>query len=303
MLLIIYLFASLEMNKEGKDYKDSKEEEGKGDEPLAYVNLSGQIIECNQEFAKLAGSTPKDLVNSDLTALGKFADPNVILEAAFQLDQLGSGSTPADHWQTDLKPIASHDDEYVIYVKRAVHKVHAHKVLEAVIKPASHFAQNKLRYSFRRNSFKSGIEALDNATAEQIAESKPHQRVLIVEDSPTSLKLMARMINNLGHKVSTAVNGIDALELLRTETFDIVLMDINMPMMNGLQASHEFRKLERANRASGKPYQKIIAMSGDISNTLFQEVSNAGFDAFIPKPLTQERFLEVLNLPVSNAFK
>lgn len=291
------------MSKEGKDYKDYKEQDEKGQESIAYVSLSGQILECNEEFAKLAGSTPRALENTNLTDLGKFDDPTLILEAAYQLDQLGSGTSPADHWQADLKPLQTHEDEYVIYVKRTLHKVHGHKVLEASIKPASHLAQNKLRYSFRKSSFKGGIEALENATAAQIAESKHHQRVLIVEDSPTALKLMARMIENLGHTVSTAVNGVIALELLRKEAFDIVLMDINMPLMNGLEASHEFRRIERANRASGKPYQKIIAMSGDISNTLFQEVSNAGFDAFIPKPLTQERFLEVLNLPVNNAFK
>lgn len=139
------------------------------------------------------------------------------------------------------------------------------------------------------------------ANVSVLAEPK-NLKVLIVEDSPTSLKLMSRMISRLGHHVSTATNGKDALELLKQESYDIVLMDINMPLMNGLQASHEFRKLEQQNRASGKPYQKIIAMSGDISNTLFTEVTNAGFDAFIPKPLTEERFHEVLHMP-SNGCK
>lgn len=293
------------MSKEEKDYLDHKEESKGDDEPFAYISLSGQLLECNDKFASLVGDvSAQSLKNSNFTDLAKFADTNVMLEAAYQLDQLGSNNSPADHWQADLKPHQSHNDDYVLYVKRTDHKINGHKVLRATIKSASHFAPNKLRNSFRKPSFKEK-ESMDNGTAPLNASNpnKPQQRVLIVEDSPTSLKLMERMISNLGHKVSTAVNGIDALEMLRSETFDIVLMDINMPLMNGLQASHEFRKLERANRACGKPYQKIIAISGDISNTMFQEVSNAGFDAFIPKPLTRERFLEVLNLPVNNAFK
>lgn len=292
------------MSKEGKDYKDDAIMSD--DEPLAFVSLSGLILECNEKFAALAGAkTQKSLANSNLTDLAKFSDPTIMLEAAYLLDQLGSNTAPGDHWQADLKPHTSHDDEYILYVTRSSHKIHGHKILSAAIKPASHLAPSKLlRSSFRNGgSFKG--ESFENVPLAvcEISPNKSQQRVLIVEDSPTSLKLMERMITNLGHKVSTAVNGIDALDMLRSETFDIVLMDINMPMMNGLEASHEFRKLERANRAGGKTYQKIIAMSGDISNTLFQEVSNAGFDAFIPKPLTKERFLEVLNLPVNNAFK
>ncbi len=100
------------------------------------------------------------------------------------------------------------------------------------------------------------------------------------------------------------MDGAEALALLKRNSFDMVLMDINMPTMNGLEASHEFRKIEKLTRnaafAKGdvnfKPHLKLIAISGEISPTIFYEVMNAGFDGFIPKPLTEESFIELLQV-------
>jgi CheY-like chemotaxis protein len=79
-------------------------------------------------------------------------------------------------------------------------------------------------------------------------------------------------------------------------------MDINMPKMNGLEASNEFRKIESSNRKAAfsrgdytiNPPLKLFAISGDISSTILCEVMNAGFDGFVPKPLREESFLELL---------
>lgn len=272
----------------------AEEKKDFGDGPIAYVSLSGQIVECNTDFANLFGVQCNELRGVDLTSLAKFDNPALILEAAYKLDQLGADGDEADRWRAELK--SSHvEDEYWLVAKRCNQRINGRNVLEVTASPNVAIPSGKQkRESIRRSTM------ITEAKLEEIhSTSVGVQRVLVVEDSPTALKLMARMVTRLGHQVMTAINGVDALELLQTETFDIVLMDINMPMMNGLEASHEFRKIERRNRASGKPYQKIIAMSGDISNTLFHEVTNAGFDAFIPKPLTEERFYEVLHMPVN----
>lgn len=231
-----------------------------------------------------------EMIGTDLTSLCNFSDPQALLEAAYNLDQLGSPKSGIEEWKGSLKS-SFIEEEYWMIVRRSGHKVKGRPTLEAVASVDPFLPLSKRRESRRRSS-----ELLEHKL-EDFAHTAGAQRVLVVEDSPTALKLMDRMITRLGHTVSTATNGVDALEMLKKDTFDIVLMDINMPLMNGLEASHEFRKIERQNRASGKPYQKIIAMSGDISNTLFHEVTNAGFDAFIPKPLTEERFYEVLRMP------
>lgn len=260
-------------------------------QPVAYVSLGGQIVECNAEFATLFGYSPSEMRGIDLTSLARFDSPAAVLEAAYKLDQLGS-SNDGENWQAPLK--STHvEDSYLLVARKYRKKLNGRDVLEVKASIVEENAASNRRESIRRST-----EAKRELEEAASTRSLGVQRVLVVEDSPTSLKLMARMISRLGHEVMTATNGIDALNLLRVESFDIVLMDINMPLMNGLEASHEFRQLERKHREqSGKKYQKIIAMSGDISNTLFHEVTNAGFDAFIPKPLTEERFHEVLRMP------
>jgi CheY-like chemotaxis protein len=239
----------------------------------------------------LFGKAPQELRSVELTSLARFDNPSAILEAAFELDQLAA-SVNGEAWRAPLK--SSHvDEEYVLIARKYRKKLNGSDVIEVKASPVVDAAVTMQR----RESMRKSREAKREREELPASSSVGIQRVLLVEDSPTSLKLMARMIQRLGHEVMTATNGVDALGLLQNESFDIVLMDINMPLMNGLEASHEFRKLEKKNRASGRPYQKIIAMSGDISSTLFTEVTNAGFDAFIPKPLTEERFYEVLRLP------
>lgn len=266
--------------------------ESEDDSPIAYVSLEGNIIECNNSFSSICGKKTSDLVNSSLTSLAKYDTPTSMLESAYMLDHLAADEKNKV-WKCELAPskMSKDDEEYEIIAHLSDKMMHGQKVIEATIRPSNHSHSHSQPKSAQRQSFLQSKEEL----LERSPSGSKH--VLVVDDSVTSLKVMAKMIQRLGHTVETAINGFDALQHLKSDIFDIVLMDINMPQMNGLEASHEFRKLERENRAMGRPYQKIIAMSGDISNTIFHEVTNAGFDAFIPKPLTEEKFLEVLSMP------
>jgi CheY-like chemotaxis protein len=269
----------------------SKEKTSEITEPVAFVSLSGQIIECSETFASLFGQTPPAMKGVELTSLAEFSSPADMLEAAYKLDHLDNSENSL--WREKLKSSAT-PDSYYVEARKSTRKINGKYILEAravaVLSPETSFC--------RRESLRQSARIVESKIEEISSNHYGVQRVLVVEDSPTALKLMSRMITRLGHEVMTATNGVDALQLLQTDHFDIVLMDINMPQMNGLEASHAFRQIEQRNRASGRPYQKIIAMSGDISNTLFHEVTNAGFDAFIPKPLTEERFYEVLRIPI-----
>lgn len=284
-------FDCMEAKNEAKDGQSLSDQA----KPVAYVSQSGLIIDCSYEFASLVGSNPNGLRGRQLTDFVRVDDPSQVLEAAYELDKLVT-TTHGETWRAPMKLAEQEEEEFVLIAHKSRRKINDHDVLEVIASPS--LDANVIMK--RRESMRKSSEAKRERDEMLSTSSKEFgmQHVLVVEDSPTSLKLMARMIERLGHEVMTATNGVDALNLLETHYFDIVLMDINMPLMNGLEASHEFRKLEKRNRAtSGRPYQKIIAMSGDISNTLFHEVTNAGFDAFIPKPLTEERFYEVLRLP------
>jgi CheY-like chemotaxis protein len=266
----------------------SKEDSKEDIVPKAYVSLSGQLLECNSEFLKICGLTEREVAHTSLTSLAKHKNPEAMLESAYLLDQLADAKGTSE-WRGELGSgkETKNDDIYEITAKLSKIKLHGQTVLEAtVISP----------HSVSVAESKKELPKYMKAQSEDITNFTP-QRVLVVEDSPMSLKMMARMVQRLGHIVSTAVDGSEALEMLRSQNFDIVLMDINMPKMNGLEASHEFRQIERSRMSRGDPCLKIIAMSADISNTLFHEVTNAGFDTFIPKPLTVESFKDVLKLP------
>ena len=69
-----------------------------------------------------------------------------------------------------------------------------------------------------------------------------HLHILVVDDVATTRKILQRMLTRLGHSVSLAINGEDALSQMRGTRFDLVVMDIQMPIMNGLDASLETTK-------------------------------------------------------------
>jgi len=264
--------------------------------PRAYASTHGEVIGFNEAFASMCGGE-SNISNINLTSLARYKSTTGLLESAYELDQLAIDGKGI--WRAFLNPKgdiaeSKDSDDYQLIARPSTMKILGRSCLEVSIElvPPS---RTPRPMSIRRT-------AADEKTADEDMHEEfrnasfTTHRVLIVDDSTTSLKVMKKLVSSLGHEVSTAVNGIDALEKLRNYTFDIVLMDINMPLMNGLEASYEFRRIEKDRNAidGGKPHQKIVAMSSDIGVSLFYECTNAGFDAFVPKPLTKERFHEVL---------
>jgi CheY-like chemotaxis protein len=292
-------------------------DDAKSDSPPVYgqawINQTGCIVDCNDRFSFLVDSPKNKLIrNTYVTDLVKFDNPNMLLEAMHDLDDIFGSSYREDKrriWKALLSKVNSEEEHYlVIEKKKEVTKLNNQTVMEAVLIPSCELLPQR-HATMGHKSLQSKIPPVDILTGESKGDEKSQAKaklddrlkVLVVDDSPTALKIMGRMIQRMGHEVFMAVDGMEALDKLRTQAFDIVLMDINMPKMGGLEAAFEFRKIEdERNRFYGTKknnYLKVIAMSGDISNTLFVEVTNAGFDTFIPKPLTEEKFLEVLKMP------
>lgn len=264
--------------------------------PRAYASMHGEIVGYNVSFASMCGGEG-NMHHVNLTSLASYKSPTGLLESAYELDQMAIDGKGVWRALLNLRGELAESkecDEYQLIARPSTMKIMGKSCLEVCIElvPPNRAPRPM---SMRRS-------AADEKTADEnmheefrVAAFTTH-KVLIVDDSTTSLKVMKKLVGSLGHDVSTAVNGLEALELLKSCTYDIVLMDINMPLMNGLEASSAFRKIERDRIAAdgGHPHQKIVAMSSDIGVSLFYECLNAGFDAFVPKPLTKERFHEVL---------
>jgi len=106
-------------------------------------------------------------------------------------------------------------------------------------------------------------------------------RLLLVEDNRVNQKLAMRLLEKMGHRVTLAINGREALELLRHNSFDLVLMDIQMPVMSGVEATQKIRDGER--QSGG--HIPIIAMTAHAMAGDAEKYLSAGMDGYVSKPV------------------
>ncbi len=111
--------------------------------------------------------------------------------------------------------------------------------------------------------------------------SLPGFKILLAEDNPLNQDLAQRLLTKRGHNVTVVGNGKLALEKLEQETFDLVLMDLEMPEMDGLEATRTIR--ERSKEQSGFSLP-VIAMTAYDEQEMKKEIAEAGFDGVINKP-------------------
>jgi PAS domain S-box-containing protein len=106
-------------------------------------------------------------------------------------------------------------------------------------------------------------------------------RLLLAEDNSVNQTLAIRVLEKLGHCVALAVNGVEAIEMLRREPFDLVLMDIQMPVMGGVEATRRIREAE-LNTGTHIP---IIAMTAHAMAGDAEKYLQAGMDGYVSKPV------------------
>jgi PAS domain S-box-containing protein len=116
-------------------------------------------------------------------------------------------------------------------------------------------------------------------------ESSEGLTVLLAEDNPVNQRLAQRLLEKHGHMVEIARNGREALALLEAQHFDLVLMDVQMPEMDGFEATEAVRKKEI--RTGG--HMPIIAMTAHAMKGDEERCLEAGMDGYVPKPVTAEQ--------------
>ena len=114
--------------------------------------------------------------------------------------------------------------------------------------------------------------------------------VLVAEDNPVNQKLAVRLLEREHHRVTVANNGVEALAAFSTRSFDLVLMDVQMPEMNGLEATQAIRERERDYGG----HVKIIAMTAAASEDDRERCFTAGVDAYMSKPISIRTLLQLI---------
>jgi signal transduction histidine kinase/CheY-like chemotaxis protein/streptogramin lyase len=117
-------------------------------------------------------------------------------------------------------------------------------------------------------------------------------RILLAEDNQVNRRLVELLMTKQGHEIVSVENGRKAVELAEREHFDLILMDVQMPELDGLEATRQIRALERA---VGGRHRPILALTANAMRGDEEVCLNAGMDGYIPKPFEAEKLLRAVN--------
>ena len=154
----------------------------------------------------------------------------------------------------------------------------------------------------RRSELRRAIEAALRGETLPAATSSPPgsptppvadpQRVLLVEDNPVNRKVATGMLQRRGHHVTLAGDGKEALTLLQRHAFDVILMDVQMPEINGFEATSVIRRNEQGTET----HTPVIAMTANAMKGDRERCLAAGMDDYLPKPIDMLQLDEMVEV-------
>ena len=154
--------------------------------------------------------------------------------------------------------------------------------LDVAVRLEKPISQDELRAAI---SDALGAGAVARPTVTKLLPAPRTFRVLVAEDTRANQKVVQAILGRRGHTVHIVENGRDAVDRLQKEDYDVVVMDAQMPTMNGLQATEAIRHINNADRA-GVP---IIAMTAHARREDRERCLAAGMDDYLPKPVSPDR--------------
>lgn len=165
------------------------------------------------------------------------------------------------------------------------------QLMGGTIEVISHEAGSEFHFTLTIQNAPTTLE-----TQPQAVESVKNLRILLAEDNPVNQMIAEGMLK--GNEITMVGNGREAIEALQKNTFDVVLMDLQMPELDGLAATRIIRSKEEQ---TTNPDIPIIAMTAYATNEVRAECNKAGITAYITKPLSKDRIMKelrrVLNTP------
>ena len=112
------------------------------------------------------------------------------------------------------------------------------------------------------------------------------KKILVAEDSSVIQNLTKKILSLQNYQISAVKNGAQVIEKLKAEPFDLILLDIHMPVMDGIECAKAVRSLP-----SSVP---IIAITGNANNYTMDDFKNAGINGYLPKPLNYDTLVETV---------
>ncbi len=129
---------------------------------------------------------------------------------------------------------------------------------------------------------------------EELLEKRNQINILLIEDDVVNQRFTKMILENQGFMVDTASNGKSGLEKYKLAKYDLILMDIQMPVMDGLTASKKIREYEDVQDFDSPV--PIIALSAEAYSDDLSALLSVGIDYYIKKPFNFERFINLLDI-------
>lgn len=117
-----------------------------------------------------------------------------------------------------------------------------------------------------------------------------HKNVLIAEDSSVIQNLTKKILMIQNYQIDSAKNGNQVIDKVKNQHYDIILMDINMPMMDGMECARQIRSMEDEAKAN----IPIVAITGNARNYSMDDFKNAGINEYLQKPLNFDELVEIV---------
>ena len=117
-------------------------------------------------------------------------------------------------------------------------------------------------------------------------------KILLIEDNLLNQKVVTYNLKKLNYDITAVTNGTDAIDKIKNNSFNIVLMDIMLPEMDGFEITSEIRKLEKENKTDKQLI--IIALTANTLNNDREKCVAAGMNEYLPKPFTAEELINMI---------
>jgi signal transduction histidine kinase/CheY-like chemotaxis protein len=183
-------------------------------------------------------------------------------------------------------------DTHVVLITTGVLK----KAAESVRDRVSKIVYKPVNYHKTIRAVESALERKEHpkpgAQAKEEEEGRFEQlKILVAEDNPINQKLIRTTLEQFGADVTLASNGKEAFELRKQNDYDMIFMDIQMPVMNGIEATREILHYEQVNHL---PHIPIIALTANALSGDRERYLEAGMDNYIPKPINIPELKQVI---------
>ena len=146
---------------------------------------------------------------------------------------------------------------------------------------------------FSETSRQTGDNRTPLVTRHTLSEAKQKVRILLVEDNVINQKLALRLLEKMGYRADVASNGKEGVEAVETNFYDLVLMDMQMPEMDGIQATKAIRMYEEQHSARSE-HIPIVAMTANAMKGDRERCIEAGMDDYLSKPIRPQILQEVI---------